>query len=232
MMLLDCHAHTSLYSSCSRLTPLELCTLAQQRGLQGQVITEHRRHWPEEELDVLRAAFPGLRLYGGVELSLREGYDVVCITGPIRLFVPVFPDVDDLRRAIAPCRDETFCFVAHPFRYHDDMPPELEDILSVVDGIEMNSVNILRNNAVRKKDCFTPRNRARYEEARRRFALTPLYNTDTHKSTSVASIANCLDVGELPASSASLARLLRNNEPRQWQNVELLEKHLQSIPLF
>jgi hypothetical protein len=231
-MLLDCHAHTSLYSSCSRLTPVELCTLAQQRGLHGQVITEHRRHWPEADLDVLRAAFPGLRLYGGIELSLQEGYDVVCITGPIRLAVPVFPDVDDVRRAMDSCREEIFCFVAHPFRYHDEMPPELEAVLSVVDGIEMNSVNILWNNAVRKKDCFTPRNRARYEEARRRFGLTPLYNTDTHTSTSVASIANRLEVVALPESSAALARLLRDNEPQQWQNVELLQNHLQSFSLF
>lgn len=231
-MLLDCHAHTSLYSSCSRLTPVELCTLAQQRGLHGQVITEHRRHWPESDLDALRAAFSGLRIYGGIELSLQEGYDVVCITGPIHLDIPLLPNLDDLRHALAPCSGEIFSFVAHPFRFRDDLPPELEDILSVVDGIEMNSVNILRNNALRVNNSLAPRNRKRYERARHRFELIPLYNTDTHRATSVGCIANSLDVDELPASCMALAELLRKNEPRQWQNTTLLEQHLKSLSLL
>ena len=228
MILLDCHAHTRIYSSCSRLAPDELCSLALQRGLTGQVITEHRHQWPENDLDELRAAFPALRIYGGVEYTLQEGYDVVCITGPIRLDLPPYPHLEGLYRGIAPYSGQIFTFVAHPYRYRDNTPAELEEILTVVDAIEMNSVNILRNNEILFKGKYIPLNQSCYDAAQSRFHLKALYNTDSHRPTSVAAIANSLDLPELPESTGELIRVLRSEPIREWQDPDLIREHLDS----
>ena len=226
-MLFDCHTHTSLHSSCSSLRPEELCTLAQERGLDGVVITEHRYQWRAEAIATLRSLYPALGIYSGVELSLREGYDVICVSGEVRLDLPDFPFLAQLERELRHCRDEVFTFVAHPFRYRDYMTPELEDVFSVVEGIEVNSVNIVKNAPGRLNGRFVAENHTSYEQACERFSLVPLYNSDAHAAVSVATIANDTQVQELPRTTAELSALLRQDVGREWQNVNQLEACLE-----
>src|SRR5918993_4091100 len=77
MMKFDLHMHTRRYSPDSEIDPCALVRRAREVGLDGIVITEHDRLWPEAELDELRRAAPDLVVLGGVEVSGRGG-DVLC----------------------------------------------------------------------------------------------------------------------------------------------------------
>src|SRR5436190_23938539 len=77
MMKFDLHMHTRRYSPDSEIDPFELVKRAKEIGLDGIVITEHDRLWPEAELEELRRAAPGLVVLGGVEVSGRNG-DMLC----------------------------------------------------------------------------------------------------------------------------------------------------------
>src|SRR2546421_8454770 len=77
MMKFDLHMHTRRYSPDSEIEPFDLVRRAREIGLDGIVITEHDRLWPEAELDELRAAAPGLVVLGGVEVTGRGG-DLLC----------------------------------------------------------------------------------------------------------------------------------------------------------
>src|SRR5215212_2316262 len=77
MMKFDLHLHTRRYSPDSEIDPFDLVRRAVEIGLDGIVITEHDRLWPEEELEELRRAAPGLVILGGVEVSGRDG-DLLC----------------------------------------------------------------------------------------------------------------------------------------------------------
>jgi predicted metal-dependent phosphoesterase TrpH len=73
-MLIDLHCHTLPLSQCSALQPAVLAVLARERGLDGICLTEHDAFWPEAELEELRRAHPGLRIFTAVELSTDMGH--------------------------------------------------------------------------------------------------------------------------------------------------------------
>ncbi len=223
---LDCHTHTRPLSSCSALPPQELCALAQEQGLHGLVLTEHREYWRPERLQALAQDFPGLRLYGGVELSLAEGYDVVCITGSLALDLPTFPTLAEVRAVVDPLRPEVFSYVAHPFRVNDRMTPQLRQILQWVDGIEMNSVNIIKGAWQIHEGRYLPITERLYAQACTEHNLVPLYNTDSHKPLAVGCLANEFTLPALPEDAAGLGRLLRQRSHRQWQNPERIAAFL------
>ena len=225
-MRIDCHTHTTRYSSCSILHPKELCALAVGRGLDAVVITEHGRQWGQDELALLRADFPDLAIFSGVEISLREGYDVICLTGDTLLDLPQFPTLSCLKRAISPHRSMIFTFVAHPFRFRNFMTPELAEILKTVEGIEMNSVNILKRAPHVNEGRYRAHNAALYDEARKRYGLVPLFNSDAHAPQGVATIANELPGPNAPRDCAELAALLRAAPPQEWQNPQQIEEAL------
>jgi histidinol phosphatase-like PHP family hydrolase len=218
--------HTSRYSACSIATPQRICELAVQRGLDAVVFTEHQLQWLKPELSQLRGANPELRIYSGVEVSLAEGYDVVVICENQSLHFPFAIKFKELLEELSYLRSPYFTFVAHPFRYHSARPSELEMILSQVDGIELNSVNILRGQAHKKKDKFLPLNTRAYLQAQEEYGLIPLFNSDAHADYSVGAIANFVDWSALPKDELQLAKLLKKGQLEEYQNPELLKKAL------
>lgn len=72
-MLIDLHCHTAPYSSCSSLSPAELLSLAEERGLDGVCLTEHDTWWPAEELEALRQT-TSLLVVAGVEFTTDAGH--------------------------------------------------------------------------------------------------------------------------------------------------------------
>lgn len=74
-LFFDFHLHTSRYSGDSRMDPYRLIPQAVKAGLQGVVITEHHRVWPQDELDELVEAsdVPGFTLLSGFEYTSRRG---------------------------------------------------------------------------------------------------------------------------------------------------------------
>lgn len=225
-LLIDCHTHTTRYSGCSSVSPEMLCSLGELRGLDGIVLTEHQVRWQHKELDGLRSQCPGITIYSGVEVSVGEGYDVVVIgpeTGSMFGYAVPF---ELLLRELEPVRGETFLFVAHPFRYTDQMTIELEEILSAVDGIEVNSINILRNNARDEEGWITPVNQAVYDMARGKYGLVAVYNSDVHHESGVGALANRFRTDAPPADEKALARLLKTEAIEEHQDPALLRSLL------
>jgi predicted metal-dependent phosphoesterase TrpH len=225
-LLIDCHVHTARYSGCSILDPAQACLLARQRGLRGLVFTEHQIQWPEGELDRLRDLFPDLLLFSGLEISLEEGFDIVVLASEQELTFPAFPlriTFEELLESLRPATGETFLFMAHPFRWTDRITPAMERILARIHGIEMNSINILQGRAWKAGVRYIPRNAHLYEEARERFDLVPLFNSDSHSERTIGAVANRVVTGRLPRTGSELASLLKSVHPMEHQNEQLLD---------
>ena len=84
--IFDLHMHTSRHSPDSVINPFSLMHRARDLKLDGIVITEHDFLWTEGELGELRAAVPQVMVFGGVEVSAKEGH-FLCygVTDPLRL---------------------------------------------------------------------------------------------------------------------------------------------------
>lgn len=139
MMKFDLHMHTRRYSPDSDIDPFELVHRAKEIGLDGIVITEHDNLWPEDELEELRAAAPGLVVLGGVEVSGRNG-DLLCYG---------VNNLRELRRGGRwndLCREVTrqggVAVAAHPFRWGQDFEGLLEQEQPDLGGLEMMSNNM------------------------------------------------------------------------------------------
>ena len=228
-MRIDCHTHTARYSQCSGIPPDELCRIAREQGLDAVALTDHHRFWPDDELDALRLKHPALTIYAGVEVSLREGYDLVCLSKSRSLGNLRFPRFAEFMAQVTPYRSEIFLFVAHPFRYEQDLTPALCAILAVVDGIEVNSVNILRHNARRTDHPIRPSDEETYAAARAAYGLIPVFNSDAHAAVAVGTIATTLPADCPPAGEAALAALLKQGRTNEWQDTERLARCLDII---
>lgn len=138
-MIFDLHIHTSRYSPDSFIDPFDLVRRAQELGLDGIVITEHDRIWPEHELEELRAAAPGLVVLSGVEVSARQGHVLVYgITDEDA--VPVGINWADLCREVR--RLGGAAVAAHPNRFGQNFDAELRSTRAELHGIEMMSKNM------------------------------------------------------------------------------------------
>ncbi|MCY2928509.1 MAG: PHP domain-containing protein, partial [Planctomycetota bacterium] len=71
-MKVELHLHTSAYSACATVTAEEMMTTAVAAGYEAVFITEHDAVWPAERLAGLQAAFPRLRIFPGVELTVVD----------------------------------------------------------------------------------------------------------------------------------------------------------------
>jgi predicted metal-dependent phosphoesterase TrpH len=138
-MSFDLHMHTRRYSPDSEIDPFELVRRAREIGLDGIVITEHDKLWPEDELEELRAAAPGLVVLAGVEVSGRNG-DLLCYG---------VTDISELRRGMAwgdLCREVRrqggASVAAHPYRWGQDFDALLAAEQPDLTGLEMMSNNM------------------------------------------------------------------------------------------
>jgi predicted metal-dependent phosphoesterase TrpH len=139
MMKFDLHMHTRRYSPDSEIDPVDLVRQAREIGLDGIVITEHDRLWPEEELEELRRMAPGLVVLGGVEVSGRNG-DLLCYgvrdLANLRRGMPW----GDLCREVA--RQGGAAVAAHPFRWGQDFDRLIANERPELAGLEMVSNNM------------------------------------------------------------------------------------------
>ena len=223
-MRIDCHLHTNRYSPCSSLDPATACSCALERGLDSLVITEHSIQWSPSEIRELQQQFPKLQLYSGLEVSLAEGCDVVVITPQRGLILPFGTSLEELLQAVSSSRSESFLFLAHAFRWTDELSNGLERVLEHMDGLEMNSTNILDPKPPRRAGRFPARLQGLYESLQKAWQLVPLFNSDAHASQTVGSLANDLDGFQPPADESGLAELLKQHSPQEHQNLKLLKR--------
>jgi predicted metal-dependent phosphoesterase TrpH len=166
-MKFDSHMHTRRYSPDSVIDPYDLVRRAKAIGLDGIVITEHDRLWPEEELEDLRRAAPGLVVLGGVEVSGRNG-DVLCYG---------VTDLTRLRRGTPwgeLCREVRrqggAAVAAHPYRWGQEFDELLESEAPDLAGLEMMSNNMTPDLRERAADFIA-----------RRAGFATLGNSDAHE---------------------------------------------------
>jgi hypothetical protein len=154
MRTFDLHMHTRRFSPDSDMDPFDLVHRAREIGLDGIVITEHDRLWPEAELDELRAAAPGLVVLAGVEVSGLGG-DLLCygVTDLTRL-APGTP-WGDLCREVR--RQGGAAVAAHPYRWDQDFDALIRDQAPDLAGLEMMSNNMAAD-LRRRAAAFLERN--------------------------------------------------------------------------
>ncbi|MGQ9630458.1 MAG: PHP domain-containing protein [bacterium] len=174
-MLIDLHVHTNRYSSCAKASPEAMVAMGQDVGLDGMAITEHNVIWGDEEFSELQRKFPKIKLFRGIEVTTARGDDflVYGITQP-DLFYPRMP----ASKLISTVRKWGGAIVlAHPYRYHPDVPPEI--FRSSIDALEIKSVNI--------EECLEPK----IEALRKRLHIPGIAATDAHIPKMLGIYATC-----------------------------------------
>ena len=170
-MKFDLHMHTRRHSPDAETDPFELVSRAIEVGLDGVVITEHDYLWPEEELDELRAAAPGLVVLAGVEVTGRGG-DVLCYGVKNPFALPRGIEWGTLCREVH--KQGGACVAAHPNRWNQPFERLLKEQQAELDGIE-----VLSNN-------MDPGLRAKAAELLKKYPhLAQLGNSDTHSPHTV-----------------------------------------------
>jgi predicted metal-dependent phosphoesterase TrpH len=138
MMSFDLHMHTRRYSPDSEIDPFDLVRKAREIGLDGIVITEHDCLWPENELEELRAAAPGLVVLAGAEVSGRDG-DLLCYGVTDLAGLPRGTRWGDLCREVR--RQGGAAVAAHPYRWGQDF-----DALLAAERPELSGLEVMSNN--------------------------------------------------------------------------------------
>ena len=184
----DLHVHTGRYSQCAELLdPYELAGAALTAGLSGVVIAEHDMMWQDEELALLRASCPELRIYRGIEVSARGCHLVVVGLGDAGMLhrgASVEQVVSVAQRAGAAV------ILAHPYR--DSDPDGLP--LDGVAAIEIGSTS------------FTRRESARARKLAARLGKPTVACSDAHTLSRVGWAWTVFP--ELPADEAGLAAMV------------------------
>ena len=173
-MRIDLHTHTSALSFDSNIAPEELIRLAQKRGLDGLVLTEHDKIWDWEELELLSRAtrFPVLP---AVEVTTDLGH--ILVFGLHEL-----PRGHHSARTLRSACDDVgaLMYLAHPARGGSVRikPDELTTLFDGVEGVN-GSDGALQNQASTR--------------AGRGCRLPAIGGSDTHTSHEVALAATIFE---------------------------------------
>lgn len=112
-MKVELHLHTSRYSGCAVNSPSEMMRRLIEAGYEAVCITEHDAVWGDDELDDLRALFPEIMIFGGLELSLSmQHLLIIDTTDPS--FLSMTNEAEVLTMAAAAGK---LTILAHPFRW-------------------------------------------------------------------------------------------------------------------
>jgi len=113
-MKVELHLHTSRYSACAIHAPEQMMQRLVDTGYGAVYLTEHDAVWRDSEIEDLRRQFGQLRIFSGVELSLRSHHLLVLGTSDGD-YVQMFNAADVILKA----RDEGhLTILAHPFRWN------------------------------------------------------------------------------------------------------------------
>ena len=161
-MKVEIHSHTDLYSPCSRIPPKELILMAETSGYDALFITDHDKVWPRRELAGLQELCEHTRILPGIEISLPDSRDMLVLGAED-------PEYENLRTAnevlAKACADGLLTVIAHPFRYHTELPA----YCALADALEIKTCNHSRPEAVAAAESFAAEHN-----------LAPVYSSDAH----------------------------------------------------
>lgn len=139
-MLFEIHAHTTRYSACSHMEPMEYIDAAREKGLDGVCITEHNNFWKEKEFRELCQYGDGLLIINGIEQRCWGAGDE--LQGDFLVYGCRFhmerPTADQLIDIVH--KSGGIVIAAHPFREALGVSEELVYQLDL-DALEVYSCN-------------------------------------------------------------------------------------------
>lgn len=185
-MIIDMHNHTTISSSCSRLSPEELIDTARRRGLDGICVTEHNEiRGADFARDIVRRN--GFQVFRGIEA--RTDLGDVLVYGYCR-DIPERIPLETLCRTVHEAGG--VLFAAHPFHLtggwnlytamrNRGMDLETDwhrlEVLRRLDGIEVINGNV------------SDENNARARELADRLEIGGIGGSDAHSTERVARAA-------------------------------------------
>ena len=116
-MKIELHLHTSRYSLCALNTPEEMISRLVKLSYDAVFLTEHDAIWDEKEMGELQGQFPLIKIFPGLELTLRSkrGFCHLLILGTKD---PTFLEMTDAKAVLDRTRRQGHLTVlAHPFRW-------------------------------------------------------------------------------------------------------------------
>jgi predicted metal-dependent phosphoesterase TrpH len=141
ILRIDIHVHTSRFSACSTIDPLQLVSQAVRAGLDGLVITEHHRQWDDPDLAEL------LRMCNAPEFVLLSGFEYSSTCGDLLVYGLTPAQAQEFERGWDPEKAvrvaERFggvCVAAHPTRAQLGFDERLFSLPLV--GLEVCSTNL------------------------------------------------------------------------------------------
>ncbi|MBD3314194.1 MAG: phosphotransferase [Chitinivibrionales bacterium] len=196
-MLIELHCHTARHSRCSRIDPVALVKRAEEKNIQGVVITEHHYVWKPEELKELRVKSEASRHF--LILSAQE-------VGTDFGHVLVFGVNESLRRnsSMADLRrdhPEAALVLAHPWR-GGSSPSDERLTSTLLDGVE-----VFSGNQDVRENC-----RALARWHRLKFIATA--GSDAHQVSAVGTLPTYFD--HPVETIEELAEEIRNNRCRPY----------------
>jgi len=194
-MRIDLHVHCSERSACGRSTEEEQIIAAIESGLDAIAFTDHNRLVPERHIQELNEKYNPFRVFGGIEINVSEEDVIVLGIHDPSLEVRkwTYRKLYDFVR-----QNGGYMALAHPFRYHDTINIDLENLAP--DAIEMMSNN-------------TPGAAAeRIYQIASRLRIPVLCNSDSHKSSNIGRYYNVIN--RFPEDEMELIHLLKSGEFR------------------
>jgi histidinol phosphatase-like PHP family hydrolase len=193
-MKLDLHVHSSEYSACAVADAETQIRAAISAGLDGLVFTNHHAFVPEASLDSWNAEYRPFRVYGGIEITVKEGEDLLVIGMRDPSLQSKDWEYAKLHRLVR--SGGGYLVLAHPFRYRNFVGLPLEELPP--DAIEVGSLN-------------TPRaSFFRIRRLAKRLGAKPVCDSDAHSPERIGAYYN-LTKKELPVAG-DLAAFLHAGE--------------------
>ena len=150
------HNHTSLYSTCSIISPDLLIKTYIKNKIDGICITEHNNLWKVKEQERLIENYKNkIKIFFGVELNTDIGHVLMFGSG-----IEYFGDYirfDIIEKKID--KNKTALIWAHPFRWPVD--PKLKinkKFIKKFDAIELYNGNLSNNVIIKTRNFFNPMN--------------------------------------------------------------------------
>lgn len=193
-MKIDLHVHAQERSGCATSGEEEMIQAAIAYGLDGLAFTDHQRLVPPERVAELNRKYAPFRVFGGIEITLVEGEDV--------LVLGVHDPALEMQRWTYPTlfrfvREQGgMLILAHPFRFRETIQIDIEQYPP--DAVEVHSANI--------GACDEPQIRALAQ----RLNLRLLCNSDAHNTKNVGIYYN--ELPRVPRDEQDLLTILKAGE--------------------
>jgi histidinol phosphatase-like PHP family hydrolase len=190
-MKIDLHVHTSERSQCARSGEEKMIQAAIAHGIDGLAFTDHHMLVPLEWLEQLNRRYAPFRIFGGIEISVTEGEDLLVLgvhDPALESREWAYPALYDFVR-----EREGFLILAHPFRFRDRIALDLERFPP--DAMEIRSNNTREEDET--KICFRAG----------RFGLRLICSSDAHRAKDVG-MYFC-HLGREPQDERELLDILR-----------------------